>query len=97
MHTAEVVPHEIERHGRRVVLDLLRERIGQAREAAHRHPHRQVLALDVAGRDVLAVRVARDDLAVDTEALRRAVPLLAFGIVPVNLGQRGRWIPSEQV
>jgi len=37
---------------------LARDRIRQRREAAHRHPHREVLTLDVAGRNVLRVRIA---------------------------------------
>jgi hypothetical protein len=40
--------HEVERHSAFEVLDLLREAVGESREPAHPHPHRQVLALDVA-------------------------------------------------
>ena len=45
MDLAEVVVDEVQRDGRGVHLDLFREAIGQAREAAHVHPHREVLAL----------------------------------------------------
>ena len=37
---------------------------------------------------MLRVRVASDYVALDPDALRRAVPLLAFRVVPVNLRQR---------
>jgi hypothetical protein len=43
-----------------VVLNLLGERIGEASESTHVHPHREVLALYVAGVDVFLVRGARD-------------------------------------
>lgn len=36
---------EVERSRVAQILDFLGERIGQARESAHLHPHRQVLAL----------------------------------------------------
>jgi len=39
---------EVQGEGGHVVVELLREAVGQAREAAHPHPHREVLTLDVA-------------------------------------------------
>ena len=44
--------------GVREVLHLLCEPVGQPREPAHPHPHREVLALDVAGADPRGVGVA---------------------------------------
>ena len=44
----EVVAHVVQRNGCRVVLQLLTESVRQSREPANRHPHRGVLALDVA-------------------------------------------------
>lgn len=58
MHAAKVVPHEVEREGRRVVLDFLAEGVRQAREAAHRHPHRQVLPINAVRADALLIRIA---------------------------------------
>jgi hypothetical protein len=46
MHAAEVVVHEVEGCRCRVVLNLLAEGVGQAREPAHVHPHREVLAFN---------------------------------------------------
>jgi hypothetical protein len=58
-----------------VIIQLLAESIGQPRKAPHVHPHCQVLALNVAGRDVLLVGIANHDLALAADALCRAVPL----------------------
>jgi hypothetical protein len=43
----------VQRDGVRKVLDLLAEAVGQPGEAPH--PHRQVLPLDVAGRDPVRI------------------------------------------
>jgi hypothetical protein len=60
VNPAEVVVHVVKGDRGNVILDLLGERIGQAGEAAHLHPHREILALDVAGADVLRVRASSD-------------------------------------
>lgn len=60
MNLAEVVIHEMERNGMSVILDLLAEGVRQPSEAAHVHPHGQVLALDVTGRDMTGIRIASD-------------------------------------
>lgn len=44
MDAGEVVVHQVQRHGPSVVLDLLREGVGEAREAPASHAHRQVIA-----------------------------------------------------
>ena len=76
MDAPEVVVHEVQRDGVRVVLDLLAKAIGQAREAPHGHPHRQVLALDVGRGHIRLDRVAGDLDLLGTFVLARAV--LAF-------------------
>ena len=58
VNPAEVVVHEVEGDRRDVVLQLLAEGVGQAREPPHAHPHGEVLPLHVARGDVLGVRVA---------------------------------------
>ena len=70
MNLAEVVIHEVQRDGMRVHFDLLGEGIGQPGKSAHVHPHREVLPLDVAGRDVPFVRVACDRGRLDARNLR---------------------------
>ena len=68
----EVVIHEVQGHCVPQVVDLLRERVGQPREPAHGHPHREVQPFDVAGRDVLGIRISGDGDGISAEALRRA-------------------------
>ena len=46
MDAHEIVVHGVERNGRRVVLDLLAEGVRPAGKSPHRHPNREVLALD---------------------------------------------------
>src|SRR5439155_24623326 len=53
----------------------------------HPHAHGEVLALDVAGRDVLGVRVAPTDFRPRAETLRRAVARLALGRGTVHLDE----------
>jgi hypothetical protein len=43
----EIVIHHVERDRISVVFDLLGESVGQPSEAAHVHPHREILALYV--------------------------------------------------
>src|SRR5688572_13603010 len=76
MHPGEVVEHEVERDCCRVVLKLLAEGVRQPSESANAHAHREVLALDVAGRDVLRIRLTADDFCFASDAHGRAVPLL---------------------
>ena len=47
MNAAKVVVHEVKRQRSLVVDNLFRERIGQAREAAHGHTHGKILPLDI--------------------------------------------------
>lgn len=55
MDADEVIPDGVERDHVGVVLELLRESVGQPREAAHVHSHREVLALHIARRNVLGI------------------------------------------
>jgi hypothetical protein len=55
MHSTEVVPSKVQRDGCLQVFQLLAERIRKPRESAHLHPHREVLAFDVAGADVCGI------------------------------------------
>ena len=89
MNAPEVVPHEVQRNAGGVVLDLLRERVREPSEAAHAHPHCEVLAFDIAGIDVLRVGVTDFAFFLARRADGGAVPLLPFGIVAVNFHQHG--------
>jgi hypothetical protein len=50
---AQIVVGHVERHGRTVIVQLLRERIGEARKAAGAHAHREIAALHVARANLL--------------------------------------------
>ena len=70
-------------------LDLLREGIRQAREPAHGHADRQVLAFHERRADVLRVRVSKDSYPLRTRADRRTVPFLALGFIAIVLHELG--------
>ena len=73
MNLRKVVVHEVECHTVRVVLDFLAESISKARESPIPHSHAEILAFDVAGRNVGLVWTPHDGLALDSDAFRRAV------------------------
>lgn len=58
MNTAEIVVHVVQGDSSNMIFDLLRERVGEPSEAAHLHSHGEVLALDIAGADVLRIGLA---------------------------------------
>jgi hypothetical protein len=55
MDANEIVMHVKQRERVCLVLDLLTERVRQAREAAHVHPHVQILPFNVARADVFRI------------------------------------------
>ena len=93
MDSAEVVVHVVDRDRGNVIFDLFGECIRQAREAAHLHPHREVLPLDVAGRDVLRIGIADLRFLLAAKALGRRVACLRGGLArnasTVDLHQYG--------
>ena len=89
MHPHEVVKREVERQRVGVVLSLLRERVRQPREAAHRHPHREVLPLNVARADVRLVGFAFDAGLLDAGAFGGAVAASRTGSIAVELDELG--------
>lgn len=82
---AEVVVHEVERYRVAVVRDLLGVPIGEAREAAHGHPHREVLPLDKRRADFGHVGVAKAALLLGTHA-----DIISLFILAVNLDELGK-------
>jgi hypothetical protein len=72
MNPDEIVMHEVDRQRCDVILDFFRVSIGQTRVAAHLHTHREILALDKAGADVLRVGIANTRRALAAYALRMA-------------------------
>lgn len=89
MNPAEVVAHEMERDGVLEALDLLRERVGQAGESAHAHPHCQVVPLGVARGDMVGIGVGRDDFCPGPDAVGRAIADFAVLRSTVELDQHG--------
>jgi len=81
MDPDEIVVREVKRDGRLEILDPLGKGIREPSEPAHRHAHREVLALDVARADV--AWIAHDLLSFGSDDVRRAVPTRAL---EVNLG-----------
>jgi hypothetical protein len=64
--------------------------IGQPRESPHRHPHREVLPLDIARADVLRIRAAGDADFARAEAIARAIAALGLpAIATVELDEHG--------
>lgn len=81
-----VAPHEIVVHVMDAdcvteVFQFLGESICQSREAPHRHSHHQVLALDVARRDMGFVRLAGYDVRTGPAAFAGAVARLRRGLI----------------
>src|SRR5437867_5748447 len=89
MNASEIVVHEMESDSMGVHLDLLAKPVREPGEAAHAHPHCEVLPLDVTGRDMPFVRAASKNCRLCTDDLGRAIALLVLGIAAENLGQRG--------
>lgn len=73
MDAVEIVVHEVQRDRVGVVLHLFGERVSQACEAAHVHPHRQILPFHMGGADLLGFRVSCNDNLLGAGALRGRV------------------------
>lgn len=54
----KVVIHKMQGQSPLVVLGLLGEGVGEPRKASHMHPHREVVPLNVRGRNIVGVRYA---------------------------------------
>ncbi|PYU73312.1 MAG: hypothetical protein DMG49_06285 [Acidobacteria bacterium] len=67
----------MQRHTRHVILNFLRERIGEPSEAPHIHWHCEVLAFDVVRGDVFHVWTPSNRYALAADALSRTVANLA--------------------
>jgi len=76
MNPAEVVVHVMERNRVLQILHLFAKSVRQSRESAHSHSHSQILALSVAGRNVIVVRITANHRAPRTHALSGRVTRL---------------------
>ena len=80
MLSHKIVIEEVNANHGFVVLQLLGESISQAHKAPHIHPHGEVLALYMAGADVVKIRRATDLLYIGTD-----YDIVAVFILTVNL------------
>ena len=87
MKPYEVVVHMEQRDHGDVMIQLLAERIRQAREAPHVHPPVEILSFHVRRANVRVIRCADDVDTLGAQTLCRAVALLPFRIVAVDLHQ----------
>jgi hypothetical protein len=85
----EVVMHVVQADRVSVVLDFLAECIRQSREPPHAHSHGEVLALDVARRNVPRIRVAGATERLASLYLCRAVAARGMRSLAVELDQLG--------
>lgn len=60
VHTVEVVVRKMQTKRGPEILPFLAKAIGQPRQAADRHPHCEVLALDVRGADFVRIGIAQN-------------------------------------
>ena len=67
------------------IFDLLTEGICQSRESSHRHPHGEILAFNIAGGDVVWIRISVNYFGLAANTLSRAVSLFGFRITSVKL------------
>jgi hypothetical protein len=73
MNPTEVVVHVVQRHSVFQVLKLFAKTIRQSGKSAHSHSHRQILALNVARRNVVVIGRTTDDRFTSAHADCRAV------------------------
>src|SRR5258708_4003761 len=85
--THEIAIHKVKGHGVGMIVDPLRESVREPSKAAHVHPHREVLALDVVGTYVLRIGILAHRLHLTANADRRGVSRLVFKGSAVNLLQ----------
>ena len=92
MHTAKIVVNRIQGDRMAKVIHLFAKGVRQPCKPAHRHPHGQILPLNVAGGNVTSVRAASNDRRLRSNAHRRAVARLWLdGVLrdTIQLNQRG--------
>ncbi len=89
MDAGEIVVRVEQRDHGDVIVKLLTEGVRQARKSSHLHSHVKILPLNVAGADVLRLRLADDFAPLGPKTLRGAVALLSLGIVAEYFDQLG--------
>jgi hypothetical protein len=67
------------------ILIFLRESIGQTCEAAHRHPHRKILTLNIACADVIGIGIPAHDFHITADADRWRIAGFILAECSINL------------
>lgn len=98
MNTDEVVVHVEQGHGMRVIFHFLTKGVRESGKPANVHSHGEILSLDVAGGDMLRVRVARHRQLQAIQADSRAVARLSVTSRAINLHEhRVVNVPAEGI
>jgi len=98
MDAREVVVHVENRESVKVVGEFLGKRVRQASEAAHTHPHVEILPFNVGSADMLRVRIAHNLCLGRSEDLCGAIALLSLRGGPIDLNQlREVYILAESI
>jgi hypothetical protein len=87
VRATEVVEGEEETEGGGMIIDLLGETVGQAGEAAKRHPNGEDGAPDGAGGHLVRVGASGDHLTAATKAFGRRVALLVLRSCAIDVDQ----------
>jgi hypothetical protein len=87
MNSAEIVMDRMNRKRVHLILYLFRVCIRKPSESAHLHSDRQVVTLDVTGRNVLRIWLACDLYHPASNALRRALPGTILTVVAVHFDE----------
>ncbi len=87
MNTAEIVMNSIESYGMTKVINLFGESISQSGKSSHRHSHGQILTLNIAGRNVVGIRLSTDNSGSSTNAFCWTITSLRFRWDSVEFNQ----------
>jgi len=86
VNAAEVLIRKMNRQRKLEIVELLAKRVRQAREAAKRHSHSQVLPFDVAGRNVALAGVTDSHLGYNLDDWPWGVPFIAvLAVIAIQL------------
>ena len=87
MHTAEVVISEMQRTRSLEVIQFLAEGVCQSRKSANRHPHSEILPLNVRSAHVFGIRVSLANLGYNLHDWLWGVPpgSVVLAVIPVQL------------
>src|SRR5438270_3619199 len=89
VNPSKIVVNKVDCHCRDMVLDFLGKGIGEARKAAHPHPHGEILAFNITGAYVLWVWISAHYFHVTADAAGRRILPLRFHRSAIDFLQSG--------